>query len=258
MEVPLLGKIQMLTDLGRARFARYSWPQLLATLGPSFLSSTGTCWLAPYRGVLPDQVDPITGSLLDVGPALILTGPQGTKELTRLTVGPRAGEYEGDLGGGGLGGGGEPGFLEPGTFTISAPGGTGENAVGTFEAALTLPQPVVWENADEISEIHRTEDLEVTWSPGDPGATVAITGSSANSDANAGVAFACNVPANLGRFTVPSYIFLSLPPSGGNALSPTAFFLVGEYGPPKRFTANSLDVGIFTYVVVKGKTVVYK
>ena len=98
----------------------------------------------------------------------------------------------------------------------------------------------------------------MTWSPGDPTATVAITGSSANPDTETGVAFACNVPADRGRFTVPSYIFLSLPPSGGNALSPTAFFLVGEYGPPTRFSAEGLDAGIFTYVVVNGKTVVYR
>jgi hypothetical protein len=174
--------------------------------------------------------------------------------------------YAATLGGGSLdqllSGGGLPEYLVPGAYTITGSGGPGgDNSVGSFTARITIPAPVNWTNADQITTVDRSNDREITWTGGDASGFVAISvvgiaagpaGPGADSTGNAVL---CIERASAGRFRIPSFVLQALPPTPANAIIPTAFLLVGSTTAPVRFNASNLDAGYLTFRTLSGKNV---
>jgi hypothetical protein len=206
----------------------------------------------------PGFVDPVRPTILDAGAAISIRGPRGDKQLTK-----REGVYYGELGGGtqlppgvpnvpGLPAS-QPDYLEPGSYTISAPGGTGPDSVGNFNVQFTMPQMVTWTNEASISTVTRTSDLPITWTGGAPDSLVHMTGMSINNQVAA--MFICTERASVGRFTIPSYVLSVLPPSAGQIPGSLS---VGGSTMPTRFVADRLDAGYVSASSSTQKTVTWR
>ena len=107
-----------------------------------------------------------------------------------------------------------------------------------------------WENKASINIIDRSQNLEVTWSGGDPNGFVNIVGGSTVST-TFGAAFVCREKTSAGRFTIPSVALLNVPLGDVSVLS------VGGISPAK-FTATGLDSGVLTSYQNSAKTVTFR
>lgn len=255
------------TDSGFGGFTKMNLNQLNASQGGNangFSVSLGACSVMTFRnenqGSRP--VDPVTGVDLDAGDAITVRGPVGEKRLTRQ----RSGGYYAELGGGtelpsipGLPPGtpglpqSQPLFLNPGSYTVSAPGGSGPNSIGNFNVNFNLPELVNWTNQAQITDPSRSSDLRINWSGGDPASYVSMTGMSFND--RVGAMFICFERASAGGFTIPSYVLSLLPPSSGQV---PGFLSVGGATNPTRFTARDLDAGYVMAISATSKTVSWR
>src|SRR5207253_6586559 len=130
------------------------------------------------RGQTPNVTLP-TG--LNAGSAINVKGPNGTKQMTPSQGSP-VGSYSGMFGTttvlpsipglppGVTIPGQTPPFLEAGSYTVD--NGAGGTDVGPFTATLTLKTPLTWTNQDAITQVTRSQGVQVTWSGGDPGGVV--------------------------------------------------------------------------------------
>ena len=120
-----------------------------------------------------------------------------------------------------------------GSYTFQ---GTGGADVGAFTATVTFANPILtWTNAAAAAAIDRTKGLAVTWTGGNPGSFVAITGTSSASGAVVG-GYTCLAKAEAGQFTVPSYILSALPAGKGGT------DVINIINSP--LTASGLDIGL--------------
>ncbi len=119
-----------------------------------------------------------------------------------------------------------------GTFTFTAPPGAD---VGAFSSSISFTGPLLsWTNRDAITSVDRAQGVNVTWSGGNPGTYVFITGTSATQSALA-AGFTCLAPVEAQSFTVPAYVLSALPPGRG-AVELQNYV----YGP---LAASGLDIG---------------
>jgi hypothetical protein len=196
---------------------------------------------------------------LEAGPVLNVTGPLGTKQITR----EGKGEYEVQLGGGmpGLTDQMLPDYLVPGDYTLD--NGSGGDDVKAFTAKLTIPQPIQWTNQSSFTNVKRSVDQTVTWTGGDSTKEfVFISGLGANQSANISVSFVCTEKVAKGQFTIPASILSRLPattPWTGVGV-PLGNLTVGTMPTAQagRFTASGLDFGYFGYMLQVYQVVTYQ
>jgi len=204
------------------------------------------------------------GSRLNIGTALNLSGPNGSK---RLPV-DKLGLYEKNAMGYAatpavFGTPKAPPFLDPGAYTVD--NGTGGLDAGGFHASLTIPNaptPLSWTNLDSIQTIDRSQDLTITWTGGDPTSEYVLIGGSVSlptmQNPSTLTIFGCAERVDAGRFVIPSWVLSTQPI---NSTDPTASsFGVGRaplLGGTK-FTGNGLDAGYFAYSAMTLKNVTYK
>ncbi|MBC8166330.1 MAG: hypothetical protein H7Y20_10710 [Bryobacteraceae bacterium] len=250
------------TDSGFGYFSRYDLGQLLTaqgTGGNTFTVSLGACSVATYKASTDPGVgfvDPVKPTILDAGPQITIIGPNGTKQLLK-----RGELYTAELGGGTSGLPGVPGvpaatplYLEPGSYKINnGSGGTGANAVGAFSVDFTLPQQVTWTNDTAVDSVTRSSGQQITWSGGSADSIVQIIGFSTTKDSSS--VFNCTERASVGRFTIPSYVLLLLPPTTADNIG---FLAVGGSSATQRFTAPGLDSGYVSASSLNQKTVTYR
>ncbi len=261
LRMPNSTQVQVATgDAGAAGFYRFQPVAAEAAQGFVGVELRGFSGLAPFGScnVFPFlSSDPTNPDGLDAGPAVNVTGPHGTKQLTN---GP--GAYSGDLGGNdplgllGIQNLGPP-FLDPGTYTFD--NGAGGPNVGGFRATLNVPATVTWTNADQVGTVDRTKSLTVNWTGADPAKEfIVIAGFSTDTrGAQAFGAYVCTERANAGTFTIPSFIFSTLPASPGpNGYNGVVW--VGNVSLPTRFTASGLAVGFLVYELFQYEAVNYK
>jgi uncharacterized protein (TIGR03437 family) len=216
-------------DRGGATFIRY--PNTMgALLVPGYvkIQPDNTCILGngnPGGPALPAPAP------LDAGAQLAVNGPSGTRSIMRRGAGVLF-DYRTETFGDTTAGN----YFDPGRYTVTGPGG---RDIGSFMASADFPSPpFVWTNMLAPGPLDRAKDLTITWTGGVPGTLVSITGTSLGTGGVLG-AFLCSVPVSARQFTIPSYVFLSLPPTGaalaagGMAVTNTA---------PGPFTAPGLDV----------------
>jgi uncharacterized protein (TIGR03437 family) len=256
--VPGVGTADSKTDTGAASFFRFDLNRLLQSRGTGTdfgAVSMGACTVFSIRGTeVPRIVDPVRPDPLDAGSAITITGPRGTKQLTRTADGV----YVAQLGGGitlpvplpvpipGQ----QPDYLEPGPYTISGPGGSD---VGPFSVNLTIPQALTWTNMSQITNVDRAQGQLVAWSGGDPNGYVIINGVSSTRGVSAG--FVCLERNGAGQFNIPRYVLANLPPTTGENIG---LLSVSGSTVDARFTANGLDAGYVNAIAGNGKTVTYR
>lgn len=207
-----------------ASFQRYA-----GIYQPSSSVSAGGCIL---NDLSPAPVPSFTG--LEPG-TITLSGPSGAT-VTLSSQGGIKGAYFATL---------PAGFLSAsgGTFTFRGSGGAD---VGSFTTGLTLSNPLLtWTNTSAAASIDRTRDLVVTWSGGNAGSFVFITGTSVATGTTNTAGYTCVAPVEARQFSVPSYILLGLPNGSGGTE-------VQNY-IPAPLTASGLDVatgvGVVAYTV---------
>lgn len=243
-------------DSGSASFTGFTLNQLLLSQGFSggqgFAVSPGSCSNVTYRseGENSGPVDPIKATPLDAGQAItVQRSGAAAKQLSK-----QGDDYSGKLGGGGIPGqSSEPAYLEPGSYTISAPGGTGPNSIGNFSVQYTLPQMVTWSNQAAASNVTRSAGQQITWTGGDPGGFVYMVGVSTAQ--NVAGMFYCIERASAGQFTIPSYVLSNLPATSGENVG---FLMVGGSTNPTRFSARDLDAGYIVATSLSQQSVSYR
>jgi uncharacterized protein (TIGR03437 family) len=208
------------SNSANAAFGRYAGLAEAATGG---IASPGGCVAFPII-----VGGPVTFTGLDAG-AITLSGPAGLDVPVRSALGIR-GAYNAALAAGAIPPAG-------GVFTFRGMGGTD---IGSFTATVELSNPLmIWTNRSAAASIDRTQGLTVTWTGGNPGTYISISGNAvtANSGgAGPAAGFTCLAPVSDGRFTVPSYILLALPAGPGGIDVQNII-----YSP---LSAQGLDVGL--------------
>jgi len=187
--------------------------------------SAGSCSLT--QTLIASNTTPPTITALN--PGTVTVTPPGGSAIPLQALPAVAGEYQAKLPSGAIPASG-------GTFTFSASGGSGANAVGSFSTTVNLPSPVVsWTNQSEAATVTRSAGLNYNWTHGAAGTWVIVSGTSASSTASG--SYTCIFPQSALTGTVPPYILGALPAGFGtssleNSTSPTPF------------TASGLDYGI--------------
>ena len=261
------------TDIGAASFVSYDASQLVASRGNGGTAVTvGSCTLFTVAGTSGTPTDPIQPRVLDAGNVINVTGPNGAKQLTKVQGGLYSATLAQTTGVGGLPGGlpGLPGGIPglPGgggsgsSYLTAGAYGTNNGAggvdVGSFTSNLTIPGNFAWSNEASTTQVTRTSDLDITWTGAGANDYVFVTGTSFDQNARVGAAFYCLERGSASRLTVSSSILLGMPPSSVISGAQTGFLAVGVTGEPSRFTARGVDVGIFTYQSLTGKTLGYR
>ncbi len=141
-------------ESGAGTFFKYDSATFLNSQGGlNTLAISAGCTIFQYSGSA--YVDPILPPGLDLGPALNVTGPNGTKQMTKTATG----EYSGTFSTPSLSLTTPPTkFLTPGSYTVD--NGTGGTDVGPFKASITVPTPVTWSNKSLVSNVPRSQPLD--------------------------------------------------------------------------------------------------
>ncbi len=206
--------------------------------GPVNSVSPGGC-IVKY-GVAP-SAGAITG--LDPG-SISLTGPSGIALTMTNQVGIK-GAFSGALASGAIPSSG-------GTFVFKGSGGAD---VGAFTSTIAFANPLMsWTNRTAAATIDRTHDFTATWTGGNPGSFVLVSGSIAtvaNAANPAGlVAFDCWAPAADGQFTVPAYILSALPAGAGSTQ------LQNNFSVP--VSPSGIDIGIASGAIAIAASTTFK
>jgi hypothetical protein len=220
------------------------------------LPPPGTCTAYTEQGdllrgmLLPGSL--LTAGLLNVGPPFLLTGPNGPVTLDYPVTSYRAGPLGGFISNNIL-----PNTLSlnPGSYTMSSVGGTD---VGPFSASFSIPQPLTWNNRNQLTVVDRTQPLTISWTGGDSGQEIAVMGVGEDLPTNSSAVFKCIASPGATSLTVPPDVLSNLPATRGNPLqSKGIIYLVNLAGTSiQKLNAKGLDQGSTGYFYVNGKTVV--
>jgi uncharacterized protein (TIGR03437 family) len=201
-------------ESGTGTFSKYDPTTFLSSFGgASTLAISQGCAVYQFTGTA--FTDPVTPTGLDAGPAINVTGPNGTKQLTKSATGQYSAQFVSPSLS--LGGPAPTKFLTPGDYTLD--NGSGGTDVGAFKVNVTVPQPVTWSNKASVTTVPRSQSLTVNWTGGASNALVYVVGISplsinSQTEAVSGAGeFVCVAPAPAGTLTVPSSILSVLPPS---------------------------------------------
>jgi hypothetical protein len=211
------------------------------------VTTIGSCIVLALVPQSPTASDPTAVTLLDAGPVLNLTGPNGAKQFAAMKF-----AY-----GGALGGGlsipflppPAPLYLDPGTYTIDNGGGGAD--IGPFTAALNVPTQFAWTNADAALSIDRSAGIDIVWTGGDPASKVNIQGTVTVINAtthmlDSGGAFNCTEDNSAGHFFVTPEVMKILPPTTTvNGVS-NGTLSVSD-GVEVKFNAPGSDLSLFSY-----------
>jgi uncharacterized protein (TIGR03437 family) len=231
---PNNGGAIVVTNSANAAFGRYSGLADAATGG---IASPGGCVVFPII-----IGGPVTFTGLDAG-VITLSGPSGL-DVTLRSQPTIRGAYNALLTAAAIPQSG-------GTFTFRGAGGAD---VGTFTSTVELSNPLMaWTNRSAAATIDKSQGLTVTWTGGNPGSYISISGNAvaANSGgAGPSAGFTCLAPAADGRFTVPSYILLGLPAGPGGVAVQNIIY--------SALSASGLDVGLALGTISHTTTSAYR
>ena len=162
-------------------------------------------------GCLVNNLTPVSpGTIVGLEPGTIsLDGPNGLA-LTMANQAGIKGAFSGTLSAGAIPQSG-------GTFTFHGSGGAD---VGKFTSSITFANPLLaWTNAGAAQTIQRSQGFTATWTGGNPGSYVFITGTvtsaATSSTPSVSGGFTCLAHAEDGQMNVPAYILSALPAGKG-------------------------------------------
>ncbi len=256
--------------------------------GFTLVPSVGDCTVSPFLQY-PPPVDPLLAAVtyLDAGADLTIQAPSGSPvSVPKNTNGKGYSFLVGGstianlLSGGGInpyylnstgwGGSSWTYAINSGTYTVAGTGGTGSTAVGAFSTTIPVSSAAasfVWTNQAAVtgSPIPRTSPLTISWTGGDPNGFVDITAISSTLQSGItplastpGILVECIVPAQLGTYTIPTYILQSLPSTvSSKATVPPGELLVGPASGAVPFSTlpTGLDAGYLFYHFIEGSNV---
>jgi uncharacterized protein (TIGR03437 family) len=182
-----------------AQFFSFTQTQLAAlATQENEAPSYGTCYTAIASTSSSGDGTP-PGTLLDGGPSMTLTPPSGPALTLPADI---PGAYS------------IPNSSNPilsGAWSFA--NGSGGPGVPAFKVSVQIAPKITWTNqsAAYSGQIDRTVPLNITWTGGDPGTFVHITGWANNAAGSYMVGFECAAPVSSGRFTIPSSILLAMP-----------------------------------------------
>lgn len=217
----------------------------------------GTCTVYTMAGdifgnttALPGTLS--TGTLLDTGSSISLTGSGGTFQFNTLlkplvNVGYVGSAITGFTPSPGL-------LLNPGQFTFSGPGG---NDVPSFSTSFTMPAGVTWTNRDQVATFSRTQPLTLNWTGGSAGQTISIVGGVADLPTNSSALFHCTALPGATSFTVPPAILSTLPATRALPSQSKSVLFVGTLNTSSStvFTTAGLDSAVMLPIVLTGRPV---
>lgn len=196
---------------------------------PSNPVSPGGCLLS---NLTPVSVGTFTG--LDPG-QIGLAGPSGLSVALANQLGIK-GAFSATLTAGAI-------QQSGGAYTFQGSGGAD---VGSFTATLNFSNPLLsWTNQNAAATIDRSAGFTATWTGGNAGSYVFVTGTStsaatANTPSVAG-GFTCLANAGDGQLTVPAYILSGLPAGSGGVEIQNDIY--------QSLPASGLDIGIVQGVI---------
>ena len=220
----------------------YGILQTIGNFGASVGSnsvSIGSCIVS-----ISTNLSGTTTGPLDAGPAITLSGPNGTSVTLNpspATFYTAANPFPAD-------------FLPVGGGTFVFDNGSGGRDVGHFNAQVYFPAlSFTWTNQAEIATVARTQGTTVSWSSGSGDSYVLIAGSASvlspvNPGQLVGASFNCQAPLSAGSFAVPPWVTLSMP-AGQVVMS------VELVSKPVPFTAPGLDFGYARGLIIDAKPV---
>ena len=248
------GTIETTTDTFIAGFVSTDYTQYTPPPAPQ-ITQIGPCVVVTITPPSSPSTPTIKVTPLDAGPVLNLNGPNGAKQFPVMKS-----SYGGMLGGGiALNIPGLPPppplYLDPGTYTVD--NGAGGADVGPFTTTLNVPTALVWTNADADTMIDRSAGVDISWTGGDPGSKVTISGSSTLFDPTSfqvtgGAGFVCSVD-NTGDFFVTSDVLSLLPATVAVANVPGSTLTVST-SVQTNFDASGLDTGASLFLYTSGNT----
>ena len=206
-----------INDSASATFQQYDLAGLQVSADQLSVAQFGSCLVTQIRSSFSFSGPLPVG--LDAGAVVNLSGPKGSKPLTKQSLG----NYSAVLGSATSTNTGVPGlppivsgssYLDAGNYTFD--NGSGGADVGAFKVTQVMPATVNWDNQDSISNVVRSQGLTVKWSGGDPASQVQIQGIGSmtlSKQVSVSAIFVCTEKASVGTFTVPSYVLLTLPQS---------------------------------------------
>jgi len=113
---------------------------------------------------------------------------------------------------------------------------------------------LIWTNPSVAASIDRGKGFTATWTGGNPGSYVFVSGTSASAktstDPAVTVGFTCLGKAGDGQLDVPSYILSALPPGAGGVLVQNDIYL--------KLSASGLDIGVAVGEVGINASATYK
>jgi uncharacterized protein (TIGR03437 family) len=230
-------------DNGSAVFIRY--PNLPASMvAVEYIYPENVCQINGYPGPnggavvngMEAPIVPQTPIPLDAGQTITVSGPSGTRTITKRTFGMLF-DYPGVT----FGDATPRNYFDPGRYTVT---GTGGRDVGAFTASFDVPPAAfVWTNMPSVTTpIDRSKDLTVTWTGGIPNTQVTVLGAGFANGVTSG--FLCAAPVSARTITIPSYVLLTIPPTG-SSIVPGNLNVQNRIVSP--FTASGLDVSSIAY-----------
>ncbi len=259
LSVPLpgLGAISVRLDVGSASFQRLSPGSLpFSALGFPRVSP-GNCMVTPGQlvnlnpapgGNVQAAIDVTNG--LDAGPWIRIRGPKGERQVKAT----QPGAYS-DLIGQSISGLLEDGFLDPGGYTID--NGDGGSQVQSFSVPVVVLPAAAWINANEVTAVVRSRDLDVTWSTPDSSALVSIIGFS-TALGGAIASFECLARPGDGQFRVPAAVLRSLPSSRPSGLTDVSGAIFVSIVRGERITLPGMDLAGAASVTLTGKALSFQ
>ena len=207
-----------------ARFGRLAALDGVVSQFGEVLPPPGTCTV--YSQAIDSRANwnPRTKAF-DAGPELVLSGPLGTRTLSRVSEGL----YQTSFGGGFT-----AGQLPAGRYSVSSIGGAD---VGPFSASIDVTADLRWTNKTATAVVDRSVPLDVTWSGGASSGYVVFGGSATSDLTGVGRLFACVEDIRQRRFTVPVYVLGALPDSR------KGYLFLGTHPLQYQFFAKGLDAG---------------
>ena len=239
------GGVVTTTDTASASFRRMAAPGFFYNPALS-LPPRGTCLVFYPRASDPEGLPherPVAP--LEAGTPLVLSGPGGSREVSRTSTGFYESLLEGE-------------YLQAGGYTLQS---AGAEQIPAFEQPFEMGDPPTFRlNGDGVT-VPRDQPLTVNWTGGDPQTDLVrimgVVSSSALVSVRVSATFICTATPGQGILQVPVDILSNLPVSIGSGESSTAKLYVGVSPMPDtaRFETNGLDFGAIVPVVWLGRPI---
>ena len=116
----------------------------------------------------------------------------------------------------------------------------------------------MYKRQDQVGPITRSCGQLITWEGGDPEGIVVISGMSTSLGGSTIGMLSCYERVSAGRFTIPAYVLLAMPPGETWPFLVWPFLSVTGMTKPRTFTSPGLDLGTVTGTSTSAKVLAFR